>query len=147
MIKLGRLPTIQDKTMDFFFVDEVAKAVVLLFDRKNLINETYHLFNSHQVSMIAFAKLLKQADINVKPMSVEDFTEYMFEKYDESETEQKVARILHSNVFFEGANKTLFMTMNKKTDGILQELGFEWSRLDGQKAKLMMDHARKVGFI
>nr|WP_283657092.1 SDR family oxidoreductase [Paenibacillus sp. RC343] len=148
MIKLGRLPAIQDKTMNFSFVDEVAKAVVLLFDRKNLINETYHLFNSHQVSMISFAKLLKQADINVKPMPVEDFTEYMFEKYDEPETAQEVARILvHSNVFFEGASKTLFMTMNKKTDGILQELGFEWSRLDSQKVKLMMDHVKKVEFM
>ncbi|ALP39316.1 non-ribosomal peptide synthetase (plasmid) [Paenibacillus sp. IHB B 3084] len=148
MITLGRVPAIQDKTMNFSFVDEVAKAVVLLFDRKNLINETYHLFNSHQVSMISFSKLLKQADINVKPMPVEDFTEYMFEKYDEPETEQEVARILvHSNVFFEGASKTLFMTMNKKTDGILQALGFEWSRLDGQKVKLMMDHVKKVGFM
>ncbi|WP_025682717.1 thioester reductase domain-containing protein, partial [Paenibacillus maysiensis] len=148
MITLGRVPAIQDKTMNFSFVDEVAKAVVLLFDRKNLINETYHLFNSHQVSMISFSKLLKQADINVKPMPVEDFTEYMFEKYDEPETEQEVARILvHSNVFFEGASKTLFMTMNKKTDGILQAMGFEWSRLDGQKVKLMMDHVKKVGFM
>ncbi|ASR47272.1 non-ribosomal peptide synthetase [Paenibacillus kribbensis] len=148
MIKLGRVPAIQDKTMNFSFVDEVAKAVVLLFDRKNLKNETYHLFNSHQVSMISFAKLLKQADIQVQPMPVEDFAEYMFEKYDEAQTQQEVARILvHSNVFFEGASKTLFMTMNKKTDGILQALGFEWSRLDGQKVKLMMDHVKKVEFM
>ncbi|MDY8021009.1 non-ribosomal peptide synthetase [Paenibacillus polymyxa] len=148
MIKLGRVPAIRDKTMNFSFVDEVAEAVVLLFDRKNLNNETYHLFNSHQVSMMSFAKLLKQADIQVQPMQLEDFTEYMFEKYDEAQTQQEVARILvHSNVFFEGASKTVFMTMNQKTDGILQTLGFEWSRLDGQKVKLMMDHVKKVGFM
>jgi thioester reductase-like protein len=148
LIRLGSFPAIQAKTLNFSFVDEVAKAVVLLFDRKNLNNETYHLYNSQQESMIDFAKLLNQADVKVQTMPMEDFTEYMFEKYEEAKTQQEVARILvHSNVFFEGASKTLFMLTNRKTDRTLQKLGFEWSRLNGQKVKLMMDHIKKVGFM
>ncbi|MGZ7444128.1 amino acid adenylation domain-containing protein [Paenibacillus sp. TH7-28] len=148
LIKLGQLPAIHDKTMNFSFADEVAQAVVLLFDRKHLANETYHLFNSHQVSMAAFAKLLQQADVRVGTMPVADFSEYMFEKYEEPETQQEVARVLvHSNIFFEGASKTSFMLMNRKTDGLLQALGFSWSRLDVQKVRLMMEHSKKVGFI
>ncbi|MGB8452383.1 MAG: amino acid adenylation domain-containing protein [Anaerocolumna sp.] len=148
MIKLGYFPAITDKTMDFSFVDQVAKAVVLLFDRKNLKNETYHLFNSHQINMISFAQFLNQAGVDVQTMPVEEFTAYLLEKYDEEEARQEVSRILvHSNIFFEGASKTLFLLKNRKTDGILKALGFEWPLLNSKRVKLMIEHCKKVGFM
>ncbi len=148
MIKIGYFPAITDKTLDFSFVDQVAKAVVLLFDRKNLKNETYHLYNSHRINMISFARYLKQAGVDVQMMPVDKFNTYILKKYEEEETKQEVTRILvHSNIFFEGASKTLFLLRNRKTDGILKALGFEWPRLNSKRVKLMIEHCRNVGFM
>ncbi|MEK3789306.1 non-ribosomal peptide synthetase [Paenibacillus sp. FSL K6-1230] len=148
LVTLGKVPDIQQKTMNFSFVDEVAEAVVLLFDRKHLSNETYHLYNSHQISMRDFADLLGQAEIHVEAMPMNEFTEYMLAQYNQPDTQQEIARILvHSNVFFEGASKTLFLLRNSKSDQLLRKLGFEWSRVDDHKVRLMMEHIRKVGFM
>ena len=148
LIKLGYVPAITDKTLDFSFVDQVAKAVVLLFDRKNLKNETYHLFNSHRINMISFARFLNQAGVEVETMPVDKFTSFIMKKYDDDEAKQEVSRILvHSNIFFEGASKTLFLVKNRKTDGILKALGFEWPKLDSSRVKLMIEHCKNVGFM
>jgi len=148
MIKLGYIPAITHKTLDFSFVDQVAKAVVLLFDRKNLKNETYHIFNSHRINMVSFARFLNQAGVEVQTMPVEKFTSYILKKYDDDDAKQEVSRILvHSNVLFEGASKTLFLVKNRKTDGILKALGFEWPKLDSTRVKLMIEHCKDVGFI
>lgn len=148
LIKLGYVPAIADKTLDFSFVDQVAKAVVLLFDRKNLKNETYHLFNSHRINMITFSRFLNQAGVEVETMPVDRFTSFILKKYDDDDAKQEVSRILvHSNIFFEGASKTLFLVKNRKTDGILKTLGFEWQKLDSSRVKLMIEHCRNVGFM
>ncbi|MGG6311632.1 amino acid adenylation domain-containing protein [Paenibacillus macerans] len=148
LIKLGRFPAIRDKTLNFSFVDQVAEAVVLLFDRMHLQDETYHLFNGYQVNLLAFARLLGEAGVSVDTMPVEAFAGYMLDRYDEPEAQEEVTRILvHSNVFFEGASKTLFLVQNRKTDRLLQALGFKWSRLDRRKVELMLEHCRRVGFM
>ncbi|MBP2643621.1 MAG: amino acid adenylation domain protein, partial [Firmicutes bacterium] len=147
LIKLGYFPEIKAKTMNFSFVDYVAKAIVLLFDKKSLQGETYHVFNPNQISMISFAGLLKQAGIHADTMALNQFVRYLYARYEDEETKNYITRILvHSNVFFEGASKTSFVIRNQKTERILQALHFKWPELDCLKVNLMLEHCRKVGF-
>ena len=148
LIKLGYFPEIKEKTMNFSFIDYVAKAIVLLFDKKNLQGETYHIFNPHQISMIIFAELLKQAGINADTIALGKFVKYLYARYEDEETKNYITRIMvHSNVFFEGASKTSFIIRNQKTESILQALNFEWPELDCLKVNLMLEHCKNVGFI
>jgi amino acid adenylation domain-containing protein/thioester reductase-like protein/non-ribosomal peptide synthase protein (TIGR01720 family) len=148
LIKIGCFPEIDEKTINFSFIDYVAKAVVLLFDKVNLQNETYHLFNTNQISIVALGALLKQAGMDAKTIPVDVFIKYLYEKYEDEEAKNHIARILvHSNMFFEGASKTSFIIQNKKTENILKRLNFKWPELDSLKVRLMMEHCKKVGFI
>lgn len=148
LIKIGYFPQMNDKSLNFSFIDYVAKAVVLLFDKKNLQNETFHLFNSNQISIASLAKFLNEVKMNVETIPVDEFIKYLYEKYEDEEAKRYISRILvHSNMFFEGASKTSFMIRNEKTENILKELNFRWPKLNGLKVRLMMDHCKKVGFI
>lgn len=148
LIKIGHFPEINEKNMNFSFIDYVAKAVVLLFDKVNLQNETYHLFNTNQISIVSLGELLKQAGMHGKTIPVDDFIKYLYEKYEDEDAKSHIARILvHSNMFFEGASKTSFMINNEKTENILKGLNFKWPELDSLRVELMMGHCKKVGFI
>ncbi|MBU2703324.1 amino acid adenylation domain-containing protein [Sporomusaceae bacterium BoRhaA] len=148
LIKLGCFPEIKDNILNFSFIDYVAKAIVLLFDKKNLQGETYHIFNPRQISIISFAELLKQTGIQADTVALNKFVTYLYARYEDEEIQNYITRILvHSNVFFEGASKTAFIVRNQKTERILQALDFNWPKLDSLKVKLMLEHCRKVGFI
>jgi len=148
LINIGYFPSITEQALNFSFIDYVARAIVLLFDKKNLQNETHHLFNNKMVSMTAMAEFLIQAGIRLNMLPTDEFVKHLFAKYEDSETKEHISRILvHSNLFFEGASKTSFITLNHKTTRILKSFNFAWPELDSVKVKLMMDHCQQVGFI
>jgi amino acid adenylation domain-containing protein/thioester reductase-like protein/non-ribosomal peptide synthase protein (TIGR01720 family) len=148
LIKIGYFPEIHTKSLDFSFVDYVAKAIVLLFDRKKLQNQTHHLFNSNMVSMVSLAELLRQTDVRVLTSPVKEFIKYLHEQFEDEKSKDYITRILvHSNMVFEGASKTSFSILNQKTDSILRTLNFEWPELDSSKVKLMVEHSQQVGFV
>ncbi|VBB05116.1 phosphopantetheine attachment site [Lucifera butyrica] len=148
LLKIGYFPAVNTKDMNFSFADSVAKAVVLLFDKQDLQNETYHLFNSRQISMVSLAELFNRAEMPVATMPVNAFVKYLYEKYQEKEMQNYISRILvHSNLFFEGASKTAFILRQQKTERILKTLNFKWPELDEAKIRQMLEHCRNVGFI
>lgn len=147
-INLGCFPETKEKNINFSFIDQVAKAVVLLFDRKKLQNETYHLYNSHTVSMSFVAELISQAGVKVKIIPPAEFVENLLKKYDDKDKTDDITQILvHTNMLSGSMEKTSFTLLNSKTDVILKAACFEWSRLDREKVKLMLEHCIKVGFI
>jgi thioester reductase-like protein len=148
LIKIGCFPEMKKKTIDFSFIDYVAKAIVLLFNRHNLQNETYHIFNDHQISMAFLAKLLKQTEMSVNTIPTDRFIKYLLEKYEDEKTKNYIVRVLiYLNTFFEGATKTSFIIRNQKTERILKTLNFKWPELDHRKVNLMIGHCKKVGFM
>jgi len=147
-INIGCFPDIREKTINFSFIDQVAEGVVLLFDKKRLKNETYHLYNSNTVSMSEVAMLIKETGVPVQAVPPAEFLENLLEKYDDEEKRDDITQILvHTNMLSGGMDKTACIVSNKKTELILKAAGFEWSKLDGEKVKLMLEHCRNVGFI
>lgn len=148
LIKIGCFPEIKAKTLDFSFIDYVAKAILLLFNKRNLQNETYHIFNPHQISLLFLADCLQRAGMRVQTMSVDGFIKYLHQKYTDEALQNDLIRILvHSNLFFEGASKTQFITCHQKTENILKSLDFKWPRLDQEKVNWMLEYCRRVRFI
>ena len=147
LIKIGLFPDLKLKNINFSFIDYVARAIVLLFEQKNLQNETYHIMNPHQLSLASLVGLLKEAGVKAATIPADEFIKYLLEKYEDEAVKSYITRILvHSNLFFEGASKTSFVICNQKTENILQALHFAWPKPDRFKVQLMVDHCRKVGF-
>ncbi|MGB8452323.1 MAG: amino acid adenylation domain-containing protein, partial [Anaerocolumna sp.] len=147
-INLGCFPGVTAKTINFSFIDQVAKAVVMLFDRENLKNETYHLYNSNTVSMSFVAQIINQAGVPVRTIPPAEFLQNLLERYDDEERKDDITQILvHTNMLSKVTDKTSFILLNKKTEEVLKAVGFDWSVLDSEKVKLMLEHCKKVGFI
>lgn len=47
----------------------------------------------------------------------------------------------------ENNNTTTFVTVSDRTNAILKEFGFEWSKLDESALKRMLDYCEKVNFL
>ncbi len=73
-IKLGSYPKIKHRPLDFSYVDYSSKAVVLLFDRKELENEIHHIINPHTISINKMGTLITEAGY---PLEVRDFSSFL----------------------------------------------------------------------
>lgn len=146
-IKLSRTPRIKLKTLDFSFVDYVAKAVVLLTTAKELSNETHHLFNRNLVSLYEIGELLSELEPSMKILAVEDFYDYLRQNYDHPELGTYSKNILmHSNVLRRHNQMKMFVFADK-TNLILEKMNFEWPKLNRAGMEKMLNHCKTVNFM
>lgn len=146
-VKLSRTPRIKLKTLDFSFVDYVAKAIVLLTTTKELSNGTYHVFNRNLVSLYKIGQLLSHLEPSMKILKVEDFYDYLRQNYDHPELGTYSKNILmHSNVLRQHNQMKMFVFADK-TNRILEKMNFEWPELDSEGMEKMLNHCKTVEFL
>lgn len=146
-IKLKSIPKLKGNTLDFCFVDQLAKAVILLFNKCNLKGEVFHIENPKKISTSDLAKALnvKYKDIELK--DVNEFLEHISLMRENKELIQYVDNIMVHFGFFEEDYKTTFVTVNERTNIILDKLGFSWKSLDDSAVQRMLDYCEKVKFL
>uniref|UniRef100_UPI00136F0F9F AMP-binding protein n=1 Tax=Clostridium sp. C8-1-8 TaxID=2698831 RepID=UPI00136F0F9F len=146
-INLGKMPIGLHKTLDFSFIDYVRKAVVSLMGLKELKNEVYHIFNNNYIELPDLAQFLRQYGINIDSMEIDEYLDYLYENYDDSEKTDFIESIILHSQMFELLDSTYFEVMATKTNLILQKLGFEWPEVKASNINKMLEHCEKVGFI
>jgi amino acid adenylation domain-containing protein/thioester reductase-like protein len=146
-IKLSRTPRIKLKTLDFSFVDYVAKAIVLLTTAKELSNETYHVFNRNLVSLHKIGELLSALEPSMRMLKVEDFYNYLRRNYDHPDLGAYSKNILmHSSVLRQHNQMKMFVFADK-TNLILEKMNFKWPELSSDGMEKMLNHCKTVEFI
>ncbi|WP_143317979.1 non-ribosomal peptide synthetase [Clostridium sp. HBUAS56017] len=146
-IKLNCIPKIKEKVFDFSYVDELSKAVVLIFNKTNLNNQVFHIENPKKLSSIDLAELLRIRYKNIEIKNIDEFMSYIsFRNKDENLREYIDDVMVHLGLL-ENNNLTTFITVSNRTNSILKKLGFEWSQLDDEAVKRMLDYCKKVNFL
>lgn len=110
--------------------DSVAKAILLLFDKEQLLNETFHVFNPYRINLL---ELFHKAKFNVKEISLSIFVDRLLD-YLKENRECVLSRmfLLHQgwvgykNVF----DKNIIDIAQAKTETILHRLNFKWIKPD-----------------
>lgn len=126
---LGIVPQQMTKA-EFSFVDQVARAIVILFDRSELRNETYHLLNS-QVVELAGVLTSPELGLGVKGVSFDRFLDFLIDHMDRKEASAFIENImLHRGWLDEQESATRCIIFSEKTESILGRLGFAWPVLD-----------------
>ncbi len=147
-IKLGLMTEMSLQTRDFSCADYVSKAIVLLFDKSNLKNETYHISNPYRVATFELESAAKELGYVVKTVPLDEFLDYLSENVENSTIETYVAdMLLHAHVLANSSNVTNFRIESSKTETVLKGIGFEWLQLNHEHICRMLEHCKKVGFI
>ena len=147
-IKLGHIPNIELKTIDFSFVDYLSKAIVLLFNKSGFTNEVFHVFNPNLVDMEIIGKFLRKCGIDMSIKNFDDFLEYLYDhRIDETIKPYVESILIAHSLVFESYTDVSFTILGHKTNLVLQKLGFEWPMLNSQHIEKMLAHCKEVGFL
>ncbi|MEN6349572.1 MAG: amino acid adenylation domain-containing protein [Syntrophomonas sp.] len=119
------------------FVDYAAKAVVLLFDKTALMNETYHIINN---GYTALSKVLSDAglNLNIDKMDINTFIDYIDRNHKSEYMKEHIELLLlHLGILSEIPVDEYFENLPEivmgKTNLILSRLGFKWPEFEAKK--------------
>ncbi|BFH65522.1 non-ribosomal peptide synthetase [Paenibacillus azoreducens] len=145
-LMLGTAPG-EANDVDFTYVDQSSKAILLLADRKALQNEVFHIANPHEKNI---GEVLRENPLGfpVELLSFDKFVDYLHANYDNEKLKHEIEQImLHYGWMEETIFTTIFRTFSTKTVRILSLLGFEWPHLDREMIHKMFIHSKEEGFI
>ncbi len=142
-VALGAVPEGLDRC-DFSFVDQVAGAILTLFNRPALFNEIFHIQHDTKHSI---ADLLEHPELNLamQRMRVPQFVDFLMErvKYDEYRADIE-SLLLHLGWLEKETAQTSTMISSKKTLLLLGRLCFEWLPLKpGTARKFILETLKK----
>ena len=146
--ELGAMPNVDATLLDFTFVDECSKAIVKLAMEKEVKDGIYHIYNENKLGMYEFYDKLKHAGMkeNLEIMEFSQFFDFVYDSYKNESLEDCInTLLLHSSAYMslEGAMRVI---VNDYTRGVLESMGFKWSRVSEEHIRGMLEYGKKIGF-
>ncbi|SDL53333.1 amino acid adenylation domain-containing protein/thioester reductase domain-containing protein [Maridesulfovibrio ferrireducens] len=141
-VAIGAVPEGMDRS-DFSFVDQVAGAILTLFDRPALFNEIFHIQHETKQSV---AELLEDPALNLptQRMRIPQFIDFLMEKLNFDEYREDIeSLLLHLGWLEKKTAQTTTMISSDKTILVLKKLGFEWPSLNPETARKFVLEALK----
>jgi len=141
-LNLGYVSDVIDE-VEMSYIDYTAKAICKLFDKENLQNEIFHAYNPHKSKL---SEIFSDPDLglNIEALSVDNFFDYLYSKYDRKAFADFIQNfMLHSGFMEDETSKTTVFVLQKKTDIILEKLGFNWKKMEPSSFKYTIYEAFK----
>ncbi|WP_119343151.1 non-ribosomal peptide synthetase [Facilibium subflavum] len=124
--KLGCISEIIDK-VEISPVDTTAKAIVKLFDKIELSNNTYHVFNSQSFFLSELFQLIGK---NIRNISFDQFIDRIIKNLQNDSNSNLIGRFLLRMGWQQDKDNFMrkfeLLILQKKTEKILYHLGFKW---------------------
>jgi len=146
-IKLNNFPRLEEKILNFSYVDQIAKSIILLFNRSELKNEVFHIYNPDMVSTSELAGFLKKRYNGLEVKCFSEFLDFILKNIHNEDLRSYIDNILMNLVMGDSESVTQIIGSNEKTGYILDRLGFKWSELDSTAVNKMMQYCERVGFL
>lgn len=111
-------------------VDFTAQAIIRLFDKTNLSNQIFHLFNPHFCNVVNFFSKLDSESISIVPIN--EFLDLLANNLDKPNINNKlIMRFLLHQGWLEGENRTEIIKhiLQNRTNIILEQLDFRWPEI------------------
>lgn len=146
-VNLGVVPT--GLEVEFSFVNQLAQAIVKLATCRDLRQETYHLYNSHRVSLDEVLTDTALA-LQVTGLPYDAFIDHLYRHYDKPGFQQHIEQVMLHFGWMDDAEEegsqaedTELLVVADKTNSLLKQLGFEWRTLEPDAMKTMLEQALK----
>ena len=109
-------------------VDLTAQAIVKIFDKQELSNSIYHVFNPHLCNISDFLSQLNFVDIKLEPIN--NFLDMLIQNLDNPDIKnQLIMRFILDQGWSDGKLKTINYLLQDRTHAILDQLGFKWPKI------------------
>lgn len=134
-IKLGIIPKSDIKNFELSFVNDVSGAIVSLFDRIELLGQTFHIYNPKQVSTSEIASLIRRSNMGLNPLEIdsEDYFEKMLEWFQQKDHvhQQNLAQhqLLHFGLLDTEKRETKQQFIAERTLILLAKNNFAWTNM------------------
>lgn len=114
-------------------VDSTALAIVKLFDKEKLSNQTYHVFNPHSYNLFNAFTAYKNVNIRVRVVSISEFIDIISTQFvGNRNTKQLELFMLHHGWLKKNLRMNDLLSaiiFQDKTDYILKKLSFSWPKI------------------
>ncbi len=126
-VKTGIINNLIDKA-ELSYIDTTVKGILALYNRKNLKNEIYHLYNfkRERLSNILMDKF---PFLKLKHLDFDRFIDEIYILYDDPNLNSYVRDILTHFGFFDQQNSTEFEVLTEKTEYLLKRCNIIWKPL------------------
>ncbi|MFB6454149.1 non-ribosomal peptide synthase/polyketide synthase [Chitinophaga sp. Hz27] len=128
-------------------IDQVAAAILQIFDKPGLLNKNYHVRNPHLLSAAEFAAHLNSYGYEIELTNIYTYLEKMLDSYHTKK--DLIDRLfLQADLFGDDKQEEghSYQVCYEATDAILKKLKFKWTYFDEEKVHLMIKYAEEVGF-
>lgn len=144
MYLVDKIPMLESKIWDFSYADQTAEAIVILFDKAELKNRTYHIRNN-VVSPYECYNLLFSGSKEV--LDMDSYILYLLQAKEQGRYIDLIDMlIIHGNVDKIGKETVMYIDTTE-TDVILELLGFRWKQVNRQLLNLMVAYCKKQKFL
>lgn len=149
-IKLGIMPR-DSSNITITCVDFISKAIVLLFNKAALQNETYHIENRNRVNLPQHL-CSDRLSLGMRLVTAEEFLDYVYKNYSNKDVLPYIS-MLHTHLLngedavHTNETRTRTHILFEKTNLVLNMLAFEWNVIDEQNIKKMIEHCKEVNFL
>ncbi len=145
-IHLGMVPDMDHKFYDFSFINTTAEAIVKFAGRECLINEVFHVYNSHYYSLRDIYNIvIKPHFPEVKLVPVEEFPDLILEKFEDPKMKEFIEHII-VNIRILEINESNVMLVSERTQAISEKLQICWKALNPQLAGMMVGFGKENKF-
>jgi amino acid adenylation domain-containing protein/thioester reductase-like protein len=117
-------------TVEISLTDLTAQAIVKLFDKEQLKNKIYHVFNPNLFNIAE--GLSKQGFLSLKIVPIDRFIDIIISFLDNPLYQKNIERyLLHQGWLNEAySNRSGIVCLQDRTEAILEKLGFKWSPVE-----------------
>lgn len=145
-LEIGVLPDINIECLEISYVDYVSRAIFLLSSKKTLLNETFHIRNSKQISFRSFENILKRLSAQIKILPYDEYINKLEELYRDEYYKENIDNLVNHSYILPWHSKTVFYVYSEKTDMLLERLGFQWKKPGYEEIRAMLVYGMKEGF-
>ncbi|MFD1676435.1 beta-ketoacyl synthase N-terminal-like domain-containing protein [Alicyclobacillus fodiniaquatilis] len=151
MIKMRLFPDIQTTEIDFSYIDYVSRSICLLFNRKHLENEIFHIFNPNKSSLFEVAEAVRKHFSSLQIVSFNEFVDFISERSADPDLSSDINNLLLHMGFFDylgnGGGGTHFHVLADKTALLLEKMGVNWNKPTQDQMDMMLAHCLESNFI
>ncbi|HGO9416278.1 TPA: AMP-binding protein [Bacillus cereus] len=126
MNNLGIYPFLINPVLDLSGVNQVAEAIVTLFNKECLQNEIFHVFNPNKISWNDMGIVAQSLGISVDVVNFDDFVQYLSNHLEDPMKRQSVIQVLLNSFLFRNTKESNFLRVCDRTNLMLERLGFKW---------------------
>ncbi len=149
-VNLGLAPDLTDER-DLSYVDQTSRAILTLYNKSGLKNETFHLENPCKIKLSNF--LTDPAlGLEIQKAPFQAFMDHLIAHYDQKEFKGYIENILLHMGWMDDSERTVCVSRVDKTVNLLERAGFRWRNTDAHvieplvmsALKQRRDHFRQV---